>query len=203
MGRFWKKNGLVVSGAAIQGFGMGVFLFPHAIPSGGAGGLAVLLNYWFHLNTGFALWMVNLIMLLLAVNYLGSSSTIWTIVSITVTSLSIYLFQTLIHIPDSNVLVDVCLGSIFLGVGVGILLREGVSNGGVGVIALIISQARNTLPGKPLFLINGSIFILTASIIKWEIILQALFSQFVSTLIVDLLGKIHNDHSYSITWRKK
>ena len=47
MNRFLRKNGLVIAGGTIQGLGMGLFLFPHAIPSGGAGGLAVLLNHFF------------------------------------------------------------------------------------------------------------------------------------------------------------
>ncbi|MBM7693393.1 uncharacterized membrane-anchored protein YitT (DUF2179 family) [Peribacillus deserti] len=200
---FWRKSGLVLVGAAIQGFGMGVFLFPHSIPSGGAGGLAVLINYWFGLNIGFSLWLVNFLMLTLAIRYLGNRSTAWTIASITITSLSIYAFQHFIDVPQRNVLIDLGLGSIFLGIGVGLLLREGVSNGGVGVIALIISNSRNTLPGKSLFLINGSIFILTASIIAWEIILQALLSQYISTIIVDLLGRVNPNQSYSVTWRKK
>ncbi|HZG70991.1 MAG TPA: YitT family protein, partial [Chondromyces sp.] len=103
MNGFWRKNGLVLAGGTIQGFGMGVFLFPHAIPSGGAGGLAVLLNYWFHFNMGFALWLVNFSLLVLAVKYLGNRVALWTMMSITVTSLSIYVCQTLIPLPSGNV----------------------------------------------------------------------------------------------------
>ncbi|PLS14779.1 membrane protein [Bacillus sp. M6-12] len=203
MWKFWRKNGLVIAGGTIQGFGMGVFLFPHAIPSGGAGGLSVLINYWFNIPIGFALWIVNFSMLLLAMKYLGNRSTLWTMVSITVTSLAIYAFQLTVHVPARNVWIDLAIGSIFLGTGVGILLREGVSNGGVGVIALIISNSRNILPGKPLFLINGCIFILTASVIKWEIIIQALLSQWISTIMVDLICKINFYQTYTLGWRKK
>ncbi|WP_409298361.1 YitT family protein [Peribacillus sp. SCS-26] len=199
----WRKGCVVAAGAVIQGFGMGVFLFPHAIPSGGAGGLAVIINYWFTVNIGAALWLVNFLMMMLAVRFLGGRSTAWTILSISGTSCAIFIFQALVDIPERNLIADLLLGSVFLGIGVGLLLREGVSNGGVGVIALIISNSRNTLPGKPLFLINGFIFLLTASIIKWEIIIQALASQYISTLIVDFLGKIDPGQAYSLTWRRK
>jgi uncharacterized membrane-anchored protein YitT (DUF2179 family) len=63
--QFMKKLGLVVAGGAIQGLGMGLFLFPNYIPSGGSGGIAVLINYWFHINMGLALWIVNISMLFL------------------------------------------------------------------------------------------------------------------------------------------
>lgn len=200
---FFRKFGLVFAGGTIQGFGMGLFLFPHAIPSGGAGGLAVLLNHFFHLDIGFALWLMNFSMLLLGIKYLGHSSTMWTMFAISVTSLSIYFFQRNVHIPLHNVWLDLVIGSLFLGVGVGLLLRQNVSNGGVGVIALIISKLRNTLPGRPLFLINASIFILTASIIAWEIIVQAVISQYISTKIVDLIYRIRFYEVYSMSFRKK
>lgn len=200
---FLRKGGLVFAGGTIQGFGMGLFLFPHAIPSGGAGGLAVLLNYFFHIDIGFALWIVNFSMLLLAMKYLGNGCTLWTMFAITITSLSIYFFQKNIYIPSQNVWIDLVIGSLFLGVGVGLLLRQGVSNGGVGVIALIIAKKRHTFPGRPLFWINASIFILTAYIIAWEIIVQALISQWISTKMVDLVYRIRFYEVYSVAWRKK
>lgn len=185
MKNFIMKAGFVLAGGVTQGMGMGFFLFPHAIPSGGAGGLAVLINYFFDINMGLALWVVNFSMLLLAIKYLGNSSTIWTMVGMTITSLSVYFFQTVINLSVGNIWTDLLLGSIFLGIGIGLLLREGVSNGGVGVIALIFANSRGILPGKTLFWMNGVIFIIIAFIVRWEIILQALISQWISTKMVD------------------
>jgi uncharacterized membrane-anchored protein YitT (DUF2179 family) len=200
---FLRKNGLVIGGGVLQGIGMGLFLFPHSIPSGGAGGLAVILNHWFHLNMGFALWLVNFSMLVVAVKYLGSRCTLWTMLAITITSTSIYLSQQYIGLPNNNPWFDLILGSIFLGSGVGLLLREGVSNGGIGVVALVISIKRNILPGRPLFWINCSIFLLTASIVKWEIIFLALLSQWISTKVVDIICHYQYYQSYTLDWRKK
>jgi uncharacterized membrane-anchored protein YitT (DUF2179 family) len=203
MKNFWRKGALVMAGGAIQGIGMGLFLFPHSIPSGGAGGLAVLLNYFFRLDMGFALWLVNFSMLVLAIKFLGNSVALWTMVSISVTSLSIFAIQRTYYVLTGNVWIDLVIGSVFLGTGIGILLRQNVSNGGVGVIALIISTMRNTLPGKPLFYINGAIFVVTASIISWDLIIQALISQWISTKAVDVIYSIKFQEYYTLGWRKK
>ncbi|GBF10421.1 YitT family protein [Tepidibacillus infernus] len=182
-----KTYTIITIGAIIQGIAMDVFLFPNNIPSGGAGGLAVLLNYLFQVPVGFALWFVNFSMLLAGIKWLGSSSAIGTIYSISVASLTIHLFDAPWLREYTNVWGDLFIGSIILGFGVGILLRQGVSNGGVGVLALIIAKYRNTTPGKPLFWINGSIFLLTASIIAWQIIIQAILSQWIVGKIVDFI----------------
>ncbi|SFA85014.1 Uncharacterised 5xTM membrane BCR, YitT family COG1284 [Lentibacillus halodurans] len=200
---FMKKCGLVVAGGALQGFGMGLFLFPQAIPSGGAGGIAVLLNHWFNISMGPSLWIVNFTMLMLGVQYLGKRFALWTFVGITMTSLSIDFFESTFPIVHRNLLLDLVIGSVFLGTGIGILMRQGVSNGGVGVVAFMISHGRNILPGKPLFFINISIFFVTAAVISWEIVILALISQWISTTMVDLVYRLDFYHVYTLSWRKK
>ena len=179
-----RKYILVTIGAVIQGFAMGVFLFPNYIPSGGAGGFTVLLNYWFGIPLSLALWIMNASMLLFALHYLGGKSTIGTLYGITVTSISVNLFEVSLDSPFSYVSLDLLFGSVFLGIGIAVLLRQGVSNGGVGVIALIIAKYKKINPGKSLFWINGVIFVITGYVIVWEIIIQALICQWVSTTIV-------------------
>ncbi|MGY0691694.1 YitT family protein [Virgibacillus sp. FSP13] len=202
MRQFLMKNGLVLTGGAIQGVGMGLFLFPNSIPSGGAGGIAILLNYWFGLSYGLALWAVNFSMLLLGVNYFGKRFVLWTITGITMTSVSVQFFEQFV-VLDRNLIVDLVLGSILLGTGIGMLMRQEVSNGGVGVVALIIASGKEILPGKPLFYINCLVFLVTAMIIDWKIILLAFTSQWISTRIVDYVCNLTVHQSYTLGWRKK
>jgi len=201
-----KTYSIITIGAIIQGLAMDIFLFPNHIPSGGAGGIAVIMNYLFHVPTGYGLWMANFSMLLAGIKWLGNSSAIGTIYSISVAAVTIEWFDYPIQ-TFSNVWIDLVVGSIILGIGVGILLKHGVSNGGVGVIALIISKYRNIPPGTPLFLINAFIFLLTASIISWEIIFQAIFSQWLVSKIVDFIFNFHLEPNVvviqTITPRKK
>ncbi len=187
---FFRKYFLVALGAVIQGFAMGVFLFPNFIPSGGAGGFTVLLNYWFGIPFSLALWIMNASMLLFAFHFLGSRSTIGTLFGITVTSIAVNLFEVSLDSPFPHIALDLLFGSLFLGLGIAVLLRQDVSNGGIGVIALIIAKYKNVNPGKSLFWINGVIFVITAYVIVWEIVIQALICQWVSTTIVRWLYNV-------------
>lgn len=185
---------------------MGIFLFPNSIPSGGAGGLTVLFHYFFNIPLSIILWIINASMLLFAIHFLGSSSAVGTLFGITITSLVVNISQTYLSTPFSNVWMDMLIGSLILGTGIGILLRQGVSNGGIGVIALIISKYKNINPGKPLFWINGVIFVITAYIIDWRIVIQALVCQWLSTQIVAFLYNLKIPITIStpaFAWRKK
>ncbi|OMP67381.1 membrane protein [Domibacillus epiphyticus] len=203
----FRKCFLVAVGAVMQGFAMGVFLFPNFIPSGGGAGLTVLLNYWFHIPLSIALWLVNSSMLLFAVHYLGGFSALGTLLGITITSISVNIFNVYLESPFSHVWIDLVFGSIFFGTGVSILLRQGISNGGMGVIALIIAKYKNISPGKPLFWINGIIFLITSYVIDWEIVFQAITCQWMSTKIISWLynvsipKNIRNILTFDFVWR--
>ncbi|MDR4316231.1 YitT family protein [Niallia circulans] len=204
--RICRQYSFILLGAIIQGCAMGIFLFPNSIPSGGAGGLTVLFHYFFNIPLSIILWMINSSMLLFAIHFLGGSSAVGTLFGITITSIAVNLSQTYFSTPFSNVWIDMLIGSLVLGTGIGILLRQGVSNGGIGVIALIISKYRNINPGKPLFWINGVIFVITAYIIDWQIVIQALICQWFSTKIVAYLYNLRIRLPISgpaFAWRKK
>ncbi len=200
---FFKNYTIITLGGIIQGCAMALFLFPHSIPSGGAGGLAVLLHYWFSIPLGFGLWLVNFSCLVAAIKWLGNSSAIGTMYGITINSMTIYLLGVDMYRPTEYIWLDLVIGSILLGVGVGILLRQGVSNGGMGVIALIIATYRNSLPGKPLFYINGSIFLLTGFIIDWSLILLAIISQWLCTKVVDIIYNIRFETSTTTSFQMR
>jgi uncharacterized membrane-anchored protein YitT (DUF2179 family) len=195
----------ITCGGFTQGFAMAIFLFPHFIPSGGAGGIAVLLNYWIGMPFSYALWLVNFSLLVAAIQWLGNKSAIGTMYAITVTSISIHFFSLDLFSYNGNIWGDLIIGSLLLGTGVGILLRQQVSNGGMGVIALIIAKHKMISPGKPLFLLNVAVFILTGSIIAWPIVIQAILSQWVSTRMVDRIYKLKIQLNMlpTMSWRKK
>lgn len=198
-----KKLGFIMLGCVFQGFGMGVFLFPQSIPSGGAGGIAILMNHWFEIEMGLSLWIANFTLLLIGIKYLGKKFALWTFIGITMTSLFVDLFENNIVIIHRYIFLDLIMGSVFLGTGIGILMRHRVSNGGVGVIAFIISHWRGIPPGRPLFTINTSIFIINALVINWKIIFLAIISQWIATTIVNFIYRVEFTIPYALAFRKK
>ncbi|MGG6310927.1 YitT family protein [Paenibacillus macerans] len=204
--RLWIKSSHIFAGSLIQGFAMGVFLFPHSIPSGGGAGIAVLLNHWFQLPMSIGLWLTNISFLLFAVHYLGRISAIGTIMVITVTSVSVNFFEVYFKTPFANVWVNLLAGSLFLGVGIAILFKQRVTNGGIGFVALAIAKRKRLNPGSALFWMNGGIFLITAIVIDWKIIIQALLCQWLSTRIVKWLYSaplMAKRPLYFLAWRKK
>ena len=204
--RLLKKGSLIITGSVLQGFGMAVFLFPHSIPSGGAAGLAVLLNYWFQLPMSLGLWLMNIMFLLSTVHYLGKISALGTIMVITVTSVSVNVLDVYFESPFANIWIDLLAGALLLGVGISILLSQRVSNGGIGYVALAIYKFKRINPCRTLFWMNGFIFLIAAYVIDWKIIILAVLCQWISTRIVTWIYNPpfrRETPIYTLAWRKK
>jgi uncharacterized membrane-anchored protein YitT (DUF2179 family) len=192
-------------GALIQGIGMALFLFPNSIPSGGAAGIAVLLNYWLHISIGVSLWFSNLMSLSMSLKYFGYGWTIRTIYSVSIASFTVNWVTAFWPLPEWNIAVDILCGALFYGIGVGILIKHGSSSGGMVVFALILAIYKKWSPGKAMFWINISIFVLTAIVIDSKIVIYAVFCQFLSTKLIDFVDNYRIDFTFfnQLGWRRK
>jgi uncharacterized membrane-anchored protein YitT (DUF2179 family) len=174
-------------GALIQGIAMGLFLFPHHIPSGGAAGIAVINEYFWNIPHGWSLWLVNVPLLFAAVKFLGAGSAGKTIFAVTVTSITVDVIGLILPAPISLPWIDLVFGACMFGIGVGILFRNGASSGGMAILAQIFSKWFTRPPGQMMFWINGSIFLMTAFVVGWWIFLFAICTQWLGTKVLDLV----------------
>jgi uncharacterized membrane-anchored protein YitT (DUF2179 family) len=177
-------------GAFMQGLAMAAFLFPHAIPSGGVAGIAILNDYFFHVSLGLTLWIINFGLMLLAVKKLGFQTALWTIYCVAVTSVTVDWMTAFVPQPLNTTFIDVMYGSILFGTGVGILFRNGASSGGMDILALILAKWSGKKPGSILFLINSIVLLATSLTIGFEIILFALICQWISTRVIDFVRSV-------------
>lgn len=168
---------------------MAIFLFPHHIPSGGAAGLAILIHYWFQFPEGLALWIVNFGLMAFAIHWFGYLWTFRTMFSVTVTSVTISFIQAFFVLPHIHILIDILFGTLLFGVGVGLLIRNGASSGGLVIPAIALSKSYKIGPGKIMFWLNISIFTLDATIIQAKIVGFAVLCQWISTKIIDHINK--------------
>ncbi|WP_264740099.1 YitT family protein [Cytobacillus firmus] len=184
------KSLILGMASSIQGLAMTFFLFPHLIPSGGAASMSVLFNYLLDTPFSVTLWVLNAGLLLAAAKWLGKSSVIWTLFCVSITSVTIDFLTPYITEPLNPVLLDLLLGAVVFGIGVGILFRMGASSGGMDILALIISKARGSAPGRTLFYINGSLLLLTGVVVDWKVIVYAVICQMIGTRMIDLIYKL-------------
>lgn len=191
MRREMRNYFFLTIGAILQGLSMALFLFPHGVPSGGAAGIAILMNHWLFIPLGVALWLTNFILLSFAIYGFGMLWTLRTMYSVTVTSFTVHIIDQYVHLANEYLFIDLICGSFVFGIGVGMLIRYGASSGGMVIPSLLIATVKKIPPGKVMFWINMTIFIITATVIEWKIVFYAIFCQWCSTQIIDIVYKLN------------
>ena len=148
--RGWLLEGLtarrvlfILLGAMIATFGIHNIHHQVGITEGGVIGLMLFVDHWTGFSPAYITPVLDIACYILALKYLGGQ-----FIKISVLStLSVSAFYKLWEqfppmLPDlsSHPLLAAVLGSCFVGVGVGIIVRQGGSSGGDDALALVISK---------------------------------------------------------------
>ncbi len=136
-----KKIGSILLGAAIYTFGIYNIHQQTNITEGGVLGMILLLNHWLGLSPAIITPILDIACYAIAFKLLGRRFIKLSLIS----TLSVAGFFTLWEFfpplfPNlsNSPLIAAILGSIFVGMGVGIIVRQGGSSGGDDALALTI-----------------------------------------------------------------
>ncbi len=139
-----KKILFIVLGAMISTFGIYNIHERVNISEGGIIGLMLLIEHWLKISPAYITPILDIGCYLLAYKYLGGNFIKTSIISTLITSL-FYKFWELFPplLPDLSTypLLASILGGIFVGIGVGLIVRQGGSAGGDDALALTLSNA--------------------------------------------------------------
>ena len=142
-GLTFKKILLILLGAMICTFGIHNIHQRTNITEGGVIGLMLLVEHWLKISPAYITPILDITCYLLAFKFLGGSFIKISIISTMFVS-GFYkiweLFPPMLPDLSAHPLVASVLGGIFVGVGVGLIVRQGGSSGGDDALALTISH---------------------------------------------------------------
>jgi len=157
---------LIIFGLALYALSWTAFLIPHRITGGGVSGIGALIYYATGFPLGYTYFIINVVLILVAIKMLGANFGVKTIFGVIAGSILLSVLQKVITIPIiEDKLLSAIIGGILAGVGLGIFTQGG-STGGTDIIAMIINKYRNVSPGRVIlmcdvFIIGSSFLVLT------------------------------------------
>lgn len=138
-----KKILLILLGAMICSFGIHNIHQRTNITEGGVIGLMLFAEHWLKLSPAYITPVLDLACYLLAFRFLGGRFIKISIISTFFVSLfyKIWeLFPPMLPDLSNRPLIAAVLGGMFVGIGVGLIVRQGGSSGGDDALALSISH---------------------------------------------------------------
>lgn len=179
---------LMVSGCAVTGFGVGVFLTPNKIVGGGVSGISTILYHTFNIAPGLTFFAVNAVLLLMGLKVLGKEFTLKTIIGASLLSVFVQIFSYIPFYTENTMLATV-FGAALYGAGIGLGFAAGASTGGTDILGRLIQTKFPTVPiGKLLMAVDGVIILVSLIIFKnIELTLFGVISLFISSYVIDFV----------------
>ena len=178
----------ILVGAAICTFGIHNIHQQVGITEGGVIGGMLLLEHWLRISPAYITPVLDIACYLLALKYLGVGFIRTSILS----TLSVSLFYKLWEqfppmLPDlsGHPLVAAVLGALFVGIGVGIIVRQGGSSGGDDALALVISKVSKCRLSFAYLFTDLTVLVLSLSYIPVSRIAFSLVTVTVSSFLID------------------
>ena len=161
---------IITFGLLLYTLGWIVFLIPNNMVGGGVTGISAILLYAFNIPVGASFFVINLVLLLIALKVLGKGFGMKTVYAIIIASVFYEVVPPLIpevfiqEIAISNgKLLCAIFGGVCAGLGIGISFSQGGSTGGTDIVALMIVKYKNISAGRVILLLD--IFIIASSLL--------------------------------------
>ena len=181
----------ILAGTAISSFGMVNIHQRVQITEGGVLGMILLLNYWFHVPTSVLSPILDAVSYAAGFKYLGKAFLPRSIAATFSLAFFLRFWEVMpFRLPDlsDHPLLAAVFGACFVGVGVGLIVRQGISSGGDDALALVISKLTHCKISRAYLATDLTVLILSLSYIPVTRIAYSLVTVTISSLIIDAVS---------------
>lgn len=178
-------------GSAILAFGLFNVHSQSRITEGGVLGTTLLLQHWLGISPSISEAVLDVCCYLLGLKYLGKSFLRYALTATGGFALSYALFERMGYMLPSMLdqpLLAAVVGSLFVGVGVGLVVRVGGAAGGDDALALVIAKLLHWPVSRAYLFTDLVVLLLSLTYIPLQNIACSLVTVTLSSFII---GKIH------------
>ncbi|MEH7073309.1 YitT family protein [Neobacillus drentensis] len=174
----------ITIGAILMATGLEIFLVPNHVIDGGITGISIMLAHLTGWKLGIFLLILNLPFVYLGYKQMGKTFAISTVYGILVLSIFTSFFHPVPAFTD-DILLATVFGGMILGIGVGVVIRNGGALDGTEILALVITKKVPFSVGQIIMFIN--IFILGAAgfVFSWDRAMYSLLAYVIASKAID------------------
>ncbi|GBF10460.1 YitT family protein [Tepidibacillus sp. HK-1] len=184
--KWFKRYLFIILGTFFVAIGLETFLIPNQIIDGGIIGLSIILSELTNYPLGLFIVILNIPFLFVGYNQIGKTFAITTLISVGFLS----IFVSFVHqfdVVTGDMFLATIFGGIILGIGVGLIIRNGGSLDGTEIIAILANKRFGFSVGEIVMFFN--IFIMTGAgiVFTWESAMYSLVAYFIAFKTIDIV----------------
>ncbi|MEF9951304.1 MAG: YitT family protein [Clostridium sp.] len=177
---------MILLGSLISAIAINSFIIPHKLISGGVTGIAIIIEYIANIPTGLLILVINIPIFIFGMKEIDKDFIKYSLLGTVSNSIFLLITQGVSnYIYTDNILLSCVYGGAFSGVGLGLILKNGGSLGGIDIIAVAFKRKTGINVSTLSFIMNVMIVGMGAFISSVDIILYTLMSMYITTLLMD------------------
>jgi len=174
---------LMVVGVIFAGYALKGFLVPNHFFDGGITGISLLIHELYHFNLAIVIVVMNLPFIAVSYFSVGLRFAFRTLISVILLGICLTLLPD-VAITTDKLLISI-FGGVFLGIGVGLIMRSGAALDGIEVLALYTLKRTSFTITEIILGINILIFSVAAFKFGIETALYSVLTYFSATRCID------------------
>lgn len=171
-------------GAILMATGLEIFLVPNHVIDGGITGISIMLAHLTGVELGIFLFLLNLPFVYLGFKQMGKTFAISSIYGIIVLSIFTSLFHPVPAFTD-DILLATLFGGMILGVGVGLVIRNGGALDGTEILSIMINKKVPFSVGEIIMFINVFILGSAGFVFGWDRAMYSLLAYVIAAKAID------------------
>ncbi len=185
---------MILTGNIIDAAGFTLFVVPGNLITGGTSGLGLFINRQTGLPVSVFVMAFNIVMFIVGLIFLGRKFAASTALSSFFYPVALALIEKLSagHVITTDVILCTIFGGIFIGAGVGLVLRAGASSGGMDIPPLLCKKYLRLPLSVMIYVFDIIILLLQAIYTRGDMLLYGIVLVLVYTIVIDkclIIGK--------------
>lgn len=177
---------LITVGAVIAAFAIEEFLVAKQILDGGIVGISIILNQLTGIRLSIFIVILNIPFLILGLKMLGKTFACKAAYAMIIFSVFLVVFEKMPEITDDPLLAT-AYGGLFLGLGVGIIIRSGGCVDGIDTVSLLLSKKTQFSTGQIILFFNLIIYSVAGLFFGPDRALYSLLTYFITSKVIDIV----------------
>lgn len=192
--KIWGKMVMVLLGSFIYALAINAFITPHKLLSAGVAGISLICQYITNIPSGYWVLIINIPIFIIAYKKLDKEFTILSIVGML--SMSGFLVATkniAQFIKVEDIMIGTIFGAVISGIGIGLIFKEGASQGGIDIIAILLRRKNGKKISTLYFMLNIIIVIMGIFVTSFQLALYTIISMYIKSIVLEKTINLFNE----------
>ena len=199
--KLWRTSRdyiFITLGMGLYAFGFSAFILPQKVVIGGLAGVTTVIYFLTGIPVAVSNYVLNLILLAFAFRIVGKKFVLGTIFGATMVSAWLAVFQPLFAegLVPGEPFMNVVIGAIICGIGIGLTFTHNGSSGGTDIIAAIVTKHSNVTIGR--VLLYCDLVIISSSYLLFHQIDKTVYGFVVLVLVAYIIDMVINTNRQAV-----